>query len=476
MSSGERWADGGIRRVVSRIVIVASWLLRRVRPVNHSSRNCTARRLGRHQCLPLGSLAQVNGVERDGAHERAFQSRLIRAAAAASLLAILSQAMIARADERMDARQALAAQGVPFTEDQLFYSIQTGNSRKVELLLKAGINVRAKDPHPSSDGWHPIHLAAELGDLEIVKLLIKYGAYVDEPAPGRRQGLTPLLLASNGAVAKYLVEHGADVNRTGPRGGFTALHGAAASGDVELIELLLSKQAQINVASEIRQVPLETALKARQTRAAAFLIDKGADISGERGASAMALAARYGHTEIVGMLIERGVSVQEKEPYTDSSWTPLHWAARNGHDDIVRMLIANGSDVNARSSTQATPILAAAWWGNTDIVALLLQNGAEVNSRDNGGRNALYNALDTGARDTALLLLRHGAAINIVANEGQTPLMAAARHGLDDVVKLLLNKGANAGLRDHDGRTAHGLAVVHRKYGSAAVLSDARRK
>ena len=403
-------------------------------------------------------------------------NRMFRLAASACLLAVLLQTTVVLADERTEARSALATQGVPFTEEAFFYSINAGQNRKVELFLKAGIDVRAKDPEPSTDGWQPIHLAAQLGDLEVVKLLLQYGAQIDEPAPGRRVGLTPLLLAGNSAVAKYLIERGADVKRAGPHSGFTALHRAAASGDVELIDLLLKKGALINVASTIRRVPLETALMARHTAAAALLIEKGADISGERGASAMALAARYGHVKVVSMLIERGVSVQQKEPDTDSGWTPLHWAAGNGHTDIVKLLIAKGSDVSALSNRKETPILAAAWWGNTDIVALLLRGGADVNARGRRGQTALYNALDTGAQDTALLLLRHGAEINIVTNEGHTPLMAAARHGLDDVVKLLLNKGANADLRDNDGRTAYDIAVGHQRPGTAAVLSAAMRK
>lgn len=401
---------------------------------------------------------------------------LLKLARCVCILGIVLQATLTFADERTDARRALAAQGIAFTEEEFFRSIQAGQNRRIELFLKAGFSARAKDPDPRTDGWQAIHLAAEIGELEIVKLLLQYGAQVDEPAPGRRRGLTPLLLASSGAVKRYLIEQGADVNRAGPASGFTALHGAASSGDVELIELLLKKGARINVASEIRQVPLESALIGRKTDAAALLIEKGADISGERGASALALAARYGHTEIVSKLIERGVSVQQREPHTTSGWTPLHWAARNRHTDIVKLLIAKGSHVNALSNNNETPILAAAWWGNTDIVGLLLRSGAYVNARGQRGQTALYNALDAGARDTAFLLLRHGAEVNVVTDEGQTPLMAAARHGLDDVVKLMLDKGANAAVRDNNGKTAYDFAIGHLKHSTAALLFAATRR
>jgi ankyrin repeat protein len=75
---------------------------------------------------------------------------------------------------------------------------------KVEILLKSGANVNAKT---SSDGETPLHKAISRGDIEIVKLLLNYGADVNAKS---KYGVTALHFARNSnAIAQLLVEHGA---------------------------------------------------------------------------------------------------------------------------------------------------------------------------------------------------------------------------------------------------------------------------
>jgi cytohesin len=75
---------------------------------------------------------------------------------------------------------------------------------KVEILLKSGANVNAKT---SSDGETPLHKAISRGDIEIVKLLLNYGADVNAKS---KYGVTALHFARNSnAISQLLVEHGA---------------------------------------------------------------------------------------------------------------------------------------------------------------------------------------------------------------------------------------------------------------------------
>jgi ankyrin repeat protein len=60
-----------------------------------------------------------------------------------------------------------------------------------------------------------------------------------------------------------LVDHGADVNAA-QQGGWTALHQAAAHGQIQLVELLLSKGAEINSASNEGKTPLDMAHENQQ--------------------------------------------------------------------------------------------------------------------------------------------------------------------------------------------------------------------
>ena len=60
-------------------------------------------------------------------------------------------------------------------------------------------------------------------------------------------------------TARYLVEHGADVNAAGDYG-WTPLHAAAYQGLNDVIEYLVSKGANIDAKDALGQTPLSIAL------------------------------------------------------------------------------------------------------------------------------------------------------------------------------------------------------------------------
>lgn len=74
----------------------------------------------------------------------------------------------------------------------------------VKILLKRGANPNAKT---SRDGETPFHKAVSRGDIEIVRLLIDYGADVNAVS---KFGVTSLYFARNSnAITELLKEHGA---------------------------------------------------------------------------------------------------------------------------------------------------------------------------------------------------------------------------------------------------------------------------
>ncbi len=69
----------------------------------------------------------------------------------------------------------------------LHIAIQSGNPELVEVLLKAGANVSARD----KQGNMPLHYAAHQNNLELVRILLRHGAKVDVK---NNKGVTPLYL------------------------------------------------------------------------------------------------------------------------------------------------------------------------------------------------------------------------------------------------------------------------------------------
>jgi len=129
----------------------------------------------------------------------------------------------------------------------------------VEFLIKKGVNVNLKD----SEGKTAL-LWASSNSLENAKILILNGAKVNESAI---DGMTPFIQStlgfSSGKVpidmCELLRKNGANINAELKRQSalkWTALHYAAANGDAELVKYLIKHGANVNKATGEGSSPL----------------------------------------------------------------------------------------------------------------------------------------------------------------------------------------------------------------------------
>jgi ankyrin repeat protein len=183
----------------------------------------------------------------------------------------------------------------------------------VKVLLKHGAdpNARLHQEKPtvralnevSFEGATPVALAAEVNSLDVIKALVAGGA---NPNIATEKGTTPLILAAGGATdeqrprsaeeralavqtARFLVEHGADVNAAGDFG-WTAIHVAAYQGLNDVIEYLTSKGGKLNTKDELGQTPLSIALSV---------------VTKEAGARRLQIPRRY-HKDTSELLLKLG--------------------------------------------------------------------------------------------------------------------------------------------------------------------------
>jgi len=109
-------------------------------------------------------------------------------------------------------------------------------------------------------GWSLLHAAAYSGNIDLVKLLISRGAVLDAIATTKYKN-TPLqtaMLTGQGAVARVLVEAGADVNHKQWEG-FTVLHDAARQGNLDLVRFLIKRGADVNARTIRGETPVLSA-------------------------------------------------------------------------------------------------------------------------------------------------------------------------------------------------------------------------
>jgi hypothetical protein len=113
--------------------------------------------------------------------------------------------------------------------------------------------------------------------------------------------------------------------------------------------------------------------------------------AGSGGLTALHIAARYGQTDVVELLLEAKAL---PEVTSKSGVTPLMLAAWQGHLAVVKALLEKGVTVTPADSEGQTALMYAAASGNADVVQMLLDHNAQANHKSKIGTNALSIALE----------------------------------------------------------------------------------
>lgn len=101
------------------------------------------------------------------------------------------------------------------------------------------------------------------------------------------------------------------------------------------------------------------------------------------GESALMVASRRGHEDMVRKLIAREATVNM------TGWTPLHHAAAGGQVKIMQILLQQRANFNAPAPNGNTPLMMAAGFGSAEAVKLLLDEGAVATTKNRLGVDAL---------------------------------------------------------------------------------------
>ncbi len=159
----------------------------------------------------------------------------------------------------------------------------------------------------------------------------------------------------------------------------------------------------------------------------------------DSGDNVLHLAARYGRTEIVELLLAKAPElIREK---TSSGENALHLAAWEGHPEVVKLLLAKDPElIREKNSTNDNALHLAAGHGHTEVVELLLAKGPElIREKTSSGENALHLAAWEGHTEIVeLLLAKDSELIREKVSAGYNALHIAAMQGHTEVVKLLL--------------------------------------
>lgn len=192
-------------------------------------------------------------------------------------------------------------------------AVKNGNIDEVQWQLDAGVDVNEE----SSNGLTPLHYAASAGHNDIVELLIKRGANVNATDSGK--GGTPLDYAHWGdqeEVIETLNAHnGQREHEKGGKGiGQSSLiHDAALDGDIDEVQRQLDAGVDPNLKSSKGATPLFYAVYGGHLEIVELLITRGADVNAVYlNNSVLDQAHSYDDQEIVELLEVHGAEVADK--------------------------------------------------------------------------------------------------------------------------------------------------------------------
>jgi ankyrin repeat protein len=349
--------------------------------------------------------------------------------------AILQAANQGRTDDLcrlLDAHPDLIdARGGGFQKQTALHRAACANRHDcVRLLLQRGADVRVRD---FPDNAYPLHLAAAVADVEMVKMLVEAGSDVDGKGDDYEVGVLGWATCFRRVredVAEYLLRHGAlldiwsaialdraeDVRNliardpsllvarmTRNQHRRTPLHHAAAKNRPKMVRLLLDLGADPRATDATGATPLTTAvLEHADPTAVAMLEQAGATLDfaaainlerydlaeamlredprrlgpDGRDTIALHLAVSKKNVDAVRWLIARGVDVDAKRRMWDCNHTALHMTTENGAIDIARILLDAGADPDIRDDKyDATALGWADFFGRDDFAALIREKG-----------------------------------------------------------------------------------------------------
>jgi hypothetical protein len=115
----------------------------------------------------------------------------------------------------------------------------------------------------------------------------------------------------------------------------------------------------------------------------------------KNGDTAVMVAAFYGKTDVVKLLLDKEVEVNRP------GWTALHYAAINGRPETIKLLLDASAYIDAESpDDKMTPLMLAAVRGRTAAVHLLKEEGADVSLKNADGMTALDLARHFDQKET----------------------------------------------------------------------------
>uniref|UniRef100_A0A2K6C1S6 E3 ubiquitin-protein ligase MIB2 n=1 Tax=Macaca nemestrina TaxID=9545 RepID=A0A2K6C1S6_MACNE len=347
---------------------------------------------------------------------------------------------------------------------RLVVEVALGNmARALDLLRRRPEQVDTKN-----QGRTALQVAAYLGQVDLVRLLLQARAGVDLPDDEGNTALHYAALGNQPEVGRVLLNAGcrADaINSTQS----TALHVAVQRGFLEVVRALCEHGCDVNLPDAHSDTPLHSAISAGT--GASGIVEVLTEVpnidvtaTNSQGFTLLHHASLKGHSLAVRKILARARQLVDAKK--EDGFTALHLAALNNHREVAQILIREGRcDVNVRNRKLQSPLHLAVQQAHVGLVPLLVDAGCSVNAEDEEGDTALHVALQ---RHQLLPLVADGAGGDPGPLQLMSRLQASGLPGSAEltvgaaVACFLALEGADVSYTNHRGRSPLDLAAEGR--------------
>lgn len=361
----------------------------------------------------------------------------------------------------------------------LILAASQGQSELVEKLMTMGADPSLQD---GDGGGTAILRAISEGHVETVEKMFKHSKVNIHDLDDQNRGLLHgAAISGQGDILNTLIRKGLDINAL-DNNGTAPLHDASkseADNSYEMTQSLLAAGADRSLKDHAGRTPWAVAWQKNHTAVMNVLEDRDPwdmteqdPCGGPPNAQALPIwsLAALGLQDHVAKAIKDGKSdIHLSDP--DTNDTALHHAVWSNHPEIVEMLLEAGLSPDAKNLYLRTPLHFAAMDGNIPILNLLLQEveaedkSEAVDAMDKWGTSPLLMAHFEVHIECCLLLVEAGATIPpSKASMKQSLFFAAIDNDRLEAVQRLVQMGADVAAKNILGLTGLRMAKERGKY------------
>lgn len=302
----------------------------------------------------------------------------------------------------------------------LMWAAAKGRADNIGVLVKSGANVNAV----SKKGFTPVFFALQSHKADASLALLDAGADANAVLPDGTTVIAAAITLKNIPFATQIVARGADVNKRDARG-WQLIHVAAASGDANLVKMVLSKGGNANA---VTQPPAEKPVEVASAAPVQIALAGGS-------------APKKRPLEAFEYLL----------PPPAAATPALLLAAGSGSVEAMKVLIEAGADTKAKGADGLTLALASARGGSLEALKYAVNIDPNINVLAQGGRSIMHmvveNRTSTEYEPMILFLADKGAELNVVDERRVSPGSFVNRVGPEKLrvfyIQLLKDRKVN---------------------------------